>query len=139
MEADFRKLLDNRDMFPDIRFTFPEEGQHKKKKDNDDNNNNNNSDKKKNKQNNNTSNHTTNTDRIIYAHKAILCARCEYFLIMFTRIGMKESQEGNVEIREHKYKIFKLFLEYIYTSQIRILPSQSPSFLQLYVSICIFS
>lgn len=53
----------------------------------------------------------------IYAHKAILSQRCEYFGNMF-RSGMKESLEGKIRIPDVSRGAFLLLLEYLYVDSI---------------------
>jgi leucine-zipper-like transcriptional regulator 1 len=52
--------------------------------------------------------------KVIYANRNILVARCVTFRGMF-RSGMKESQCGDIEIKDVKYKIFRSMLDYIYS------------------------
>jgi len=59
------------------------------------------------------------TDEYIYAHKAVLSARSQYFNAMFRReSGMKESKNNIIEIHDYTKDIFSLMLEFIYSNRI---------------------
>jgi len=53
----------------------------------------------------------------IYAHKAILSAQCEHFRAMFTS-GMKESNQGQIEVKDWSYNSYLLMVEYLYSGSI---------------------
>lgn len=56
----------------------------------------------------------------IYAHKAVLAARCSSFRAMLSS-GMKESVEGRILIEDVKCRTYSRLLEYIYTNELPIL------------------
>jgi BTB/POZ domain len=65
----------------------------------------------------------SNASQTIYAHKAILAARCEHFRAMFTS-GMKESAHGAaIEYPEWSSAAFLSMLSFIYTGSIQGLSS----------------
>lgn len=53
----------------------------------------------------------------IYAHKALLCMRVEYFKNMFSE-HMLEKDFELIEINEYSFEIFFEFLTYVYTAEI---------------------
>lgn len=55
----------------------------------------------------------------LYAHKAILLVRSEYFRGMFKSGGMRESEENVFEVQDYSYETFRRMIEYIYTNTIR--------------------
>jgi hypothetical protein len=70
-----------------------------------------------------------NNTQPIYAHKSILCTRCEYFRNMFSdHMIEKNLDELNIELFD--YDVFLLFLEYLYTSDLSL--KESYSMIKLY-------
>jgi len=57
----------------------------------------------------------------IYAHRAILAVRCEFFMNLF-KSGMRESDEMEVKITDFRYPIFLALIEYIYTDLVDVTP-----------------
>lgn len=55
----------------------------------------------------------------VYAHRAILAARCEPFAAML-RSGMRESVEGVIPIPNIRRAVFLLLLEYIYCDSVKV-------------------
>lgn len=55
----------------------------------------------------------------VYAHRAILAARCEPFAAML-RSGMRESVEGVIPIPNIRRSVFLLLLEYIYCDSVKV-------------------
>jgi RCC1 and BTB domain-containing protein len=55
----------------------------------------------------------------VYAHKAILAARCELFAAML-RSGMRESVEGVIPIPNIRRSVFLLLLEFIYCDSVKV-------------------
>lgn len=55
----------------------------------------------------------------VYAHRAILTARCEPFAAML-RSGMRESVEGVIPIPNIRRSVFLLMLEYIYCDTVKV-------------------
>ena len=55
----------------------------------------------------------------VYAHRAILAARCEPFGAML-RSGMRESVEGVIPIPNVRRSVFLLMLEYIYCDTVKV-------------------
>ena len=55
--------------------------------------------------------------REVHAHKALLCARCEYFRGMLQN-GMAESKQKTITLPDIKHKVFERFLEYVYTDHV---------------------
>ena len=53
----------------------------------------------------------------IYAHKNVIFSRCELFEIMF-RVGMKESKENKIEIKNISFLTFYSLLSYLYTGEL---------------------
>lgn len=60
--------------------------------------------------------------RKIFAHKAILILRSEYFSTMFSS-GMYEASNNEIMIEGVDYSIFIRMLEFIYTGELRVSPS----------------
>ncbi len=58
----------------------------------------------------------------IYAHKLILITRSEYFRTLFAS-GMQECNTNTIELENQEYHIFLLMLEFMYTSVLRVTPS----------------
>jgi hypothetical protein len=58
--------------------------------------------------------------RRVLAHKAVLCARCDYFRHML-HSGMAETRQKDITLPDIRYKAFKGLLQYIYTD--RVMPS----------------
>jgi len=54
------------------------------------------------------------SDRVFYAHKAILCTRSEYFRILLTS-HFKESKQDVITLEELSPATFEIVLKYIYT------------------------
>ena len=65
----------------------------------------------------------------VYAHRAILAQRCDFFASMF-RSGMRESTERTITIPNVRKHIFVLLLEYLYTDTIQVPVAQS---VELYI------
>lgn len=65
----------------------------------------------------------------VYAHRAILAARCELFAAML-RSGMRESVEGVIPIPNIRRSVFLLLLEYIYCDTVKVPPDQA---IELYI------
>jgi len=57
------------------------------------------------------------SDHIIYAHKVILCSRCEVFKAMLLG-GMKECNQDEVVISDIKYPVLCKLVEFLYTDNI---------------------
>ena len=55
--------------------------------------------------------------KYIYGHKSIICTRSEYFGNMFNN-NMMESQMETIAIKITDFNTFKMFLEFVYTSNI---------------------
>eukprot|EP00941_MAST-03F_sp_MAST-3F-sp1_P005053 g5053.t1 len=55
----------------------------------------------------------------IYAHRAVLAARCDHFRAMFTH-DMKERGEVEILIKEVRTPVFLALLEYIYTDTVNV-------------------
>lgn len=55
----------------------------------------------------------------VFAHRAILAARCEPFAAML-RSGMRESVEGVIPIPNVRRDVFLLLLEYIYCDTVKV-------------------
>jgi hypothetical protein len=55
----------------------------------------------------------------IKAHKAILCARSEYFKSMFKK-GFWNNEDNKIVIQLQKHKPFRLMLQYLYSNQLDI-------------------
>jgi len=62
---------------------------------------------------------TTTTTSSVYAHRAILSQRCEFFATMFSS-GMKESSMKEIAIHDIRREVFLVLLEYLYTDAIHI-------------------
>ena len=57
----------------------------------------------------------------IYCHKNILAYRCQYFHSLFMS-NMKESIQGEIEIKEASYEAVYALLLYLYTGEIQFGP-----------------
>lgn len=68
---------------------------------------------------------------VVRCHKAILCARSEYFLAMFRVGGMSESTKNEIEVKGHDKETFDRMTEYIYTNGVSGLDSCSSQVVQL--------
>lgn len=55
----------------------------------------------------------------VFAHKAILSARSEYFRVMFKKGGMSESTLSSITVLDHTSSAFRMMLEYIYCNRVR--------------------
>ena len=53
----------------------------------------------------------------IFAHKFILCLRCDYFRLMFSS-GLKEAINNEVEVKETPINAFKDVLYFMYSGRI---------------------
>lgn len=53
----------------------------------------------------------------LFAHKLILCQRCEYFKVMFSS-GMMEATENQVIIDDISYEVFLSLMRYIYCGKL---------------------
>lgn len=71
-----------------------------------------------------------NDNRIIYAHKFILCARSEYFSKMFLG-SMLESNLNEVKIDYTTYDIFLQILNFLYTGEAEINKDNSSELLRI--------
>jgi len=58
-------------------------------------------------------------DQEIPAHRIVIAARCSYFEKMFSS-GMKEAHSSCLKIEDFKLDIFKVFLSFLYTNQIKL-------------------
>ena len=59
--------------------------------------------------------------RRIVAHKAVLCARCDYFRHML-HSGMAETRQDDISLPDIRYKAFRSLLEYIYSDRVAPTP-----------------
>ena len=55
----------------------------------------------------------------LFAHKAILSARSEYFRVMFKKGGMSESSLSSITVPDHSSSAFRRMLEFIYSNKIK--------------------
>jgi hypothetical protein len=58
-------------------------------------------------------------DTKVFAHKAILSARCDKFKAMFKPGSMRESAEGVVVVENHSVQSVRMMLEYIHADEVR--------------------
>jgi len=59
------------------------------------------------------------TEEELFAHKAILSARSEYFRAMFKKGGMSESSLSSIKVPDHSSSAFRRMLEYIYSNKVK--------------------
>jgi len=64
--------------------------------------------------------------RQLFAHKAILAARCEYFANLY-RSGMKDALANEAHVTSYSYIAFHEFLKFIYTDSCEVPNSQVAS------------
>jgi len=72
---------------------------------------------------------------LIYAHKAILKIRSQYFQGMF-RSPFCESAQDTIEVTQFSYEVYKAFLEFLYTDQVTMEPEDAIHLLDLANAYC---
>ena len=71
----------------------------------------------------------------IYAHKAILKIRSQYFQGMF-RSPFTESTQDVIEVSQFSYDVYRAFLEFLYTDQINMEPEDAIHVMDLANAYC---
>ncbi|XP_063687521.1 RCC1 and BTB domain-containing protein 1-like [Bolinopsis microptera] len=71
----------------------------------------------------------------IYAHKAILKIRSQYFQGMF-RSPFTESSQDVIEVSQFSYDVYRAFLEFLYTDQVTMEPEDAIHLMDLANAYC---
>lgn len=69
-------------------------------------------------------------NKLIHAHKIILKIRCEHFRSMF-QDPWEEASKDTVEITQFSYTVYRAFLQYLYTDEVDLAPSNAIGLLDL--------
>lgn len=73
--------------------------------------------------------------KYIHVHKAVLKIRCEHFRVMFSTPWNEDSKDV-IEINQFSYRVYRAFLEYLYTDVVDLSPEDAIELLDLATSYC---
>ena len=71
----------------------------------------------------------------IYAHRAVLKIRCDYFKSMF-QSHWDENSRNEIEVNEFSFPVYKAFINYLYTDNVDLNPEEAIGLLDLSNSYC---
>uniref|UniRef100_A0A8C5P980 BTB domain-containing protein n=1 Tax=Leptobrachium leishanense TaxID=445787 RepID=A0A8C5P980_9ANUR len=74
-------------------------------------------------------------EKFIHVHKAVLKIRCEHFRVMFST-PWKEGSTDVIEIDHYSYRVYRAFLEYLYTDVVALPSEDALELLDLATSYC---